>query len=56
MKEYIVDLIIDKTVSVQANSIEEAKEAAIAQIRRSMMYSALTIEDVTEVDEDWEGK
>ena len=56
MKEFIVDLVINKTVSIQANSIEEAKEKAIAEIRKSMMYSALTIEDITEIDEDWEGK
>lgn len=56
MKEFLVDLIIDKTVAVQAKSIEEAKELAIAEICKSIKYSSLSIEDVIEVDEDGEDK
>lgn len=58
MKEYNVELTVNKTFTVNANSIEEAKEKAIKVTRSTLgYYNTLTIEDVTEEieeDLDWD--
>lgn len=55
MKEYNVELTVNKTFTVPANSIEEAKEKAIKLTRSTLgNYNSLTIEDVTEEPEDLE--
>lgn len=55
MKEYNVELTVNKTFTVPANSVEEAKEKAIELTRSTLgYYNSLTIEDVTEEPEDLE--
>jgi DNA-dependent RNA polymerase auxiliary subunit epsilon len=56
MKEFNIDLVIDKTFNVFADSIEEAKEKAIEQARRLFSsYNSLSIDFVEEIeDEDLE--
>ena len=56
MKEFNVDLIIDKTFNVFADSIEEAKEKAILKARQLVgTYNCFDIDLVEEIkDEDLE--
>lgn len=53
MKEFNIDLIIDKTFNVRAETVEEAKELAIQKARQLMgSYNSLTIDFVEEVEND----
>lgn len=54
MKEFNIDLVIDKTFNVFADSVEEAKEKAILKARQLLgTYNCLSIDQVEEVkDED----
>lgn len=53
MKEYLVDLVIDKTFSVWAASPQQAKERAIARAKNLYeSYNALSIDGIEEVEED----
>ena len=53
MKEYLVDLVIDKTFSVWASSPEQAKERAIARAKRMLeSYNSLCIDQIEEIDEE----
>lgn len=53
MKEYNIDLVIDKTFNVRAESLQEAKELAIEKARSLMdTYNSLTIDFVDEVIEE----
>lgn len=53
MKEYNIDLIINKTFNVHAESLQEAKELAIQKARFLMdSYNSLTIDFVEEVTEE----
>lgn len=53
MKEFNIDLVIDKTFNVRAETLEEAKELAIQKARQLMgSYNSLCIDFVDEVLED----
>ena len=52
MKEYYVDLTLNKEYKIMANSPEEAKERAIQMAREAINYYFLTIDNVKEVGED----
>lgn len=54
MREFNIDLVIDKTFNVFADSIEEAKEKAILEARQLLgTYNCLDIDLVEEIgDED----
>ena len=53
MKEFNIDLVIDKTFNVRAETLEEAKELAIQKTRQLMgSYNSLTIDFVEEVEND----
>ena len=52
MKEYYVDLTLNKEYKIMANSPEEAKERAIQMAREAINYYFLTIDNVTEVGKD----
>ena len=53
MKEFNIDLVIDKTFNVRAETLEEAKELAIQKARQLMgSYNSLTIDFVEEVEND----
>lgn len=54
MKEFNIDLVIDKTFNVFADSVEEAKEKAILKARQLVgTYNCVKIDFVKEVkDED----
>lgn len=52
MKEYYVDLTLNKEYKIMANSPEEAKERAIQMAREAINYYFLTVEGVKEVGED----
>ena len=53
MKEFNIDLVIDKTFNVFAENLEEAKELAIQKARQLMgTYNSLTIDFVDEIDEN----
>ena len=56
MKEYNIDLVIDKTFNVFADSLEEAKEKAIMNARQLMdSYNSLTIDHIEVVEElEWD--
>ena len=55
MKEFNIDLVIDKTFNVFAETVEEAKELAIQKARLMMdSYNGLTIDWVEEVKDDCE--
>ena len=58
MKEYNIDLVIDKTFNVFADSLEEAKEKAIMNARQLMdSYNSLTIDHIEVVEElDWDNE
>lgn len=58
MTEYNIDLIIDKTFNVFADSLEEAKEKAIMNARQLIdSYNSLTIDSVEVVEElDWDNE
>ena len=52
MTEYNIDLVIDKTFNVFADSLEEAKEKAIMNARQLMdSYNSLTIDHIEVVEE-----
>jgi hypothetical protein len=54
MKEYNIDLVINKTFNVRAESLQEAKELAIQKARQLMSsYNSLTIDFVEEVENDY---
>lgn len=53
MKEFAVDLVIDKTYIVHANTLDEAKEKAIINLRKIMSdYSSLCIDNVELLDDN----
>ena len=53
MKEFNIDLIIDKTFNVFAETAEEAKEFAIQKARQLMgSYNNLCIDFIEEVEND----
>ena len=53
MKEFNIDLVIDKTFNVRAETLEEAKEIAIQRARQMMgSYNSLVIDQVDEVVDD----
>ena len=53
MKEFNIDLVIDKTFNVFADTVEEAKEKAIHEARELLgSYNNLTIDLVEEVGND----
>ena len=53
MKEFNIDLVIDKTFNVFAETREEAKELAIQKARQLLgNYNSLCIDFVNEVDAD----
>jgi hypothetical protein len=53
MKEFNIDLVIDKTFNVFANSVEEAKEKAILKARQLLgTYNCLNIDQVEEVEDE----
>ena len=53
MREFNIDLVIDKTFNVFAETVEEAKELAIQKARQLMSsYKSLTIDFVEEVKND----
>lgn len=56
MREFNIDLVIDKTFNVFAETVEEAKELAIQRARQLMgTYNSLSIDFVEEIeDEDLE--
>lgn len=56
MREFNIDLVIDKTFNVFAETVEEAKELAIKKARQLMgTYNSLSIDFVEEIeDEDLE--
>ena len=56
MKEFNIDLVIDKTFNIRAKTLEEAKELAIQKARIIMgSYNSLSIDRVEEIeDEDLE--
>ena len=56
MREFGIDLVIDKTFNVFAETVEEAKELAIQKARQLMgTYNSLSIDFVEEIkDEDVE--
>ena len=58
MTEYNIDLVIDKTFNVFADSLEEAKEKAIMNARQLMdSYNSLTIDHIEVVEElDWDNE
>ena len=57
MKEFNIDLVIDKTFNVFAETVEEAKELAIQRARQlTNSYNGLTIDWVEEVKDDCEFK
>jgi hypothetical protein len=52
MKEYNIDLVIDKTFNIFADSLEEAKEKAIMNARQLMdSYNSLSIDRIEVVEE-----
>ena len=54
MKEFNIDLVIDKTFNVFAETVEEAKELAIQRARQLMgSYNCLEIDQVEEVNADF---
>ena len=53
MKEFNIDLVIDKTFNVRAETLEEAKELAIQKACQLIgTYNGLTIDFVEEVEDD----
>jgi hypothetical protein len=57
MKEFNIDLVIDKTFNVRAETLQEAKELAIQKAHQLMgSYNSLTIDFVEEVENDGEEK
>lgn len=58
MREYNIDLVIDKTFNIFANSFEEAKEKVIIEARRLIgSYNNLTIDHIEEMEElDWDNE
>lgn len=53
MKEFNIDLVIDKTFNIRAETLEEAKELAIQKARQLMgSYNSLCIDFVDEVEND----
>lgn len=58
MTEYNIDLVIDKTFNVFADSLEEAKEKAIMNARQLMdSYNSLTIDHIEVVEElEWDNE
>ena len=53
MKEFNIDLVIDKTFNVFADSVEEAKEKAILKARQLLgTYNSLSIDFVEEVEDE----
>ena len=52
MREFNIDLVIDKTFNVFAETVEEAKELAIQRARQLMgTYNNLIIDEVEEISE-----
>lgn len=57
MKEFNIDLVIDKTFNVFAETVEEAKEKAIQKIKQLVgTYNSLIIDEVEEIGqvETWD--
>jgi hypothetical protein len=53
MREFGIDLVIDKTFNVFAETVEEAKELAIQRARQLMgTYNSLIIDEVEEIEEE----
>lgn len=59
MREFNIDLVIDKTFNVFAETVEEAKELAIKKARQLMgTYNSLIIDEVEEIGkvETWDAE
>ena len=53
MKEFNIDLVIDKTFNIRAETLEEAKELAIQKARQLMgSYNSLCIDFVDGIEND----